>query len=251
MKKILVTNDDGVRSEGIHALAEALKPLGEVTVVGAADRGERDRSRVDAAPPAPDGAPRRRRLRGRRHADRLRQHRHHAALQAERRDARPRRLGHQQGLQPRRRCDVLGDRGGGARGSVARDSRHRGLARTEPRRVRLHAPPRRPARRLPQLVLRARPDSLALFSTSTCRRDNQRACASPSRPSAITSPSSTSASIRASKPYYWIEEGEDAWEPHDRSDYQAVKDGYVSVTPLQPDLTAYDELTTLGALLKL
>ena len=34
MKKILVTNDDGVRSEGIHALAEALKPLGEVTVVG-------------------------------------------------------------------------------------------------------------------------------------------------------------------------------------------------------------------------
>ncbi len=54
-----------------------------------------------------------------------------------------------------------------------------------------------------------------------------------------------------SKPYYWIEEGEDSWEPHDQSDYQAVKDGYVSVTPLQPDLTAYDELTRLGALLKL
>jgi 5'-nucleotidase len=42
--------------------------------------------------------------------------------------------------------------------------------------------------------------------------------------------------------YYWIEEGQDEWEPHDRSDYQAVKDGYISVTPLQPDLTAYDEL---------
>jgi len=53
------------------------------------------------------------------------------------------------------------------------------------------------------------------------------------------------------KPYYWIEEGEDAWEPHDRSDYQAVKDGYVSVTPLQPDLTAYDELAALQALLSL
>ena len=39
----------------------------------------------------------------------------------------------------------------------------------------------------------------------------------------------------SSTPHYWIEEGEDAWEPHDRSDYQAVKDGYVSVTPLQPD----------------
>jgi 5'-nucleotidase len=41
------------------------------------------------------------------------------------------------------------------------------------------------------------------------------------------------------KPYYWIEEGQDEWQPHDRSDYQAVRDGYVSVTPLQPDLTAH------------
>src|SRR5256712_13367542 len=44
------------------------------------------------------------------------------------------------------------------------------------------------------------------------------------------------------RPYYWIEEGQNEWEPHDRSDYQAVRDGYVSVTPLQPDLTAYDAL---------
>jgi 5'-nucleotidase len=51
------------------------------------------------------------------------------------------------------------------------------------------------------------------------------------------------------KPYYWIEEGEDSWEPHDQSDYRAVKDGYVSVTPLQPDLTAYDEIAALKALL--
>jgi len=42
--------------------------------------------------------------------------------------------------------------------------------------------------------------------------------------------------------YYWIEEGEDEWEPHDRSDYQAVRDGYVSVTPLHPDLTAHHAL---------
>jgi 5'-nucleotidase len=51
------------------------------------------------------------------------------------------------------------------------------------------------------------------------------------------------------RPYYWIEEGEDSWEPHDQSDYQAVKDGYVSVTPLQPDLTAYDEMAALKTLL--
>jgi len=44
------------------------------------------------------------------------------------------------------------------------------------------------------------------------------------------------------RPYFWIEEGQNEWEPHDRSDYQAVRDGYVSVTPLHPDLTAYGAL---------
>jgi 5'-nucleotidase len=50
------------------------------------------------------------------------------------------------------------------------------------------------------------------------------------------------------RPYYWIEEGQNEWEPHDRSDYQAVRDGYVSVTPLQPDLTAHDALAAVEAL---
>ena len=47
------------------------------------------------------------------------------------------------------------------------------------------------------------------------------------------------------RPYYWIEEGQNDWEPHDRSDYQAVRDGYISVTPLQPDLTDYAALGRL------
>ena len=42
--------------------------------------------------------------------------------------------------------------------------------------------------------------------------------------------------------YYWIEEGENEWEPHDRSDYQAVRDGYISITPLHPDMTAHQVL---------
>ena len=42
--------------------------------------------------------------------------------------------------------------------------------------------------------------------------------------------------------YFWIEEGQNEWHPHDRSDYQAVRDGYVSVTPLHPDLTAHHAL---------
>ena len=49
--------------------------------------------------------------------------------------------------------------------------------------------------------------------------------------------------------YYWIEEGENDWEPHDRSDYQAVKDGYVSVTPLQLDLTAHASIGLIETLL--
>ena len=48
--------------------------------------------------------------------------------------------------------------------------------------------------------------------------------------------------------YYWIEEGENDWEPHDRSDYQAVRDGYISITPLQPDLTAHDALSYVEGL---
>jgi 5'-nucleotidase len=50
------------------------------------------------------------------------------------------------------------------------------------------------------------------------------------------------------KPYYWIEEGIDAWAAHDRSDYHACKDGYISVTLLQPDMTAHDALESLGDL---
>ena len=42
--------------------------------------------------------------------------------------------------------------------------------------------------------------------------------------------------------YYWLGEGLDTWEPHDRSDYQAVRDGYISITPLQSDMTAHQSM---------
>jgi 5'-nucleotidase len=49
--------------------------------------------------------------------------------------------------------------------------------------------------------------------------------------------------------WYWIEEGQNDWEPHDRSDYQAVKvEGLVSVTPLHPDLTHYAALESVESL---
>ncbi len=47
-------------------------------------------------------------------------------------------------------------------------------------------------------------------------------------------------------PYYWIEEALDEYHPDSgRSDYEAVMAGFTSVTPLQPDMTAYDVLETL------
>ena len=46
--------------------------------------------------------------------------------------------------------------------------------------------------------------------------------------------------------YYWIEEALDEYHPDSgRSDYEAVMEGYASVTPLQPDMTAYDMLERL------
>jgi len=45
--------------------------------------------------------------------------------------------------------------------------------------------------------------------------------------------------------YYWIDEAVDEWERNPASDYHAVREGYISVTPLQPDLTAHDALAAV------
>jgi 5'-nucleotidase len=50
------------------------------------------------------------------------------------------------------------------------------------------------------------------------------------------------------QPYFWIEEAQDDWQPHDRSDYQAICDGFVAVTPVQPDLTDHAALAEVDAL---
>ena len=44
------------------------------------------------------------------------------------------------------------------------------------------------------------------------------------------------------RPYFWVEEGQNEWHPHDLSDYEMVRDGYVSVTPLHLDMTAHHVL---------
>jgi 5'/3'-nucleotidase len=44
------------------------------------------------------------------------------------------------------------------------------------------------------------------------------------------------------QPYFWIEEAEEFWQTDPRSDYQAIRDGVASVTPLHPDLTHHSAL---------
>jgi 5'-nucleotidase len=52
------------------------------------------------------------------------------------------------------------------------------------------------------------------------------------------------------QPYYWIEEALDDWHPGGgRSDYEAVMEGFVSVTPLQADLTDFDAMESLEELM--
>ena len=51
------------------------------------------------------------------------------------------------------------------------------------------------------------------------------------------------------RPYYWIDEAQDEWEADERSDYQAVRAGYISITPLQPDLTAHRAIRSVERLL--
>jgi 5'-nucleotidase len=49
--------------------------------------------------------------------------------------------------------------------------------------------------------------------------------------------------------YFWIEEASDDWEHDEASDHRAVSEGFISVTPLQPDLTDHDAMPLVKQLL--
>jgi 5'-nucleotidase len=49
------------------------------------------------------------------------------------------------------------------------------------------------------------------------------------------------------RPYFWIEEGRDRWVSDDTSDISAVRRGLVSITPLQADTTHHAVLPMLRA----
>jgi 5'-nucleotidase len=48
--------------------------------------------------------------------------------------------------------------------------------------------------------------------------------------------------------YYWIGEGEDEWVADEAADCTAIRAGYVSVTPLQSDMTAVDAVAFVKGL---
>lgn len=50
------------------------------------------------------------------------------------------------------------------------------------------------------------------------------------------------------RPYFWIEEAEDDWQADPRSDHQAIRDGCISVTALQPDLSDHTALAHVESL---
>jgi 5'/3'-nucleotidase len=56
------------------------------------------------------------------------------------------------------------------------------------------------------------------------------------------SESITRANDPSGREYFWIGGGKAAWQGTNESDFQAVEDGYVSVTPLHLDLTNYELL---------
>lgn len=49
------------------------------------------------------------------------------------------------------------------------------------------------------------------------------------------------------RPIYWIGGGSAEWRGEPDSDFQAVREGYISVTPLHLDLTHHDRLSSAGA----
>ena len=240
MPKILVTNDDGVHSEGLHALADALRPLGEVTVVaphieasaiGHALTLRRPLRLQEVGPQVfeVDGTPTDCVNIGVTHIYREKPDlvvsginkgynlgddvTYSGTVAGAMEGA---LLGIPSIAVSLERCHGAYDFGpsAAAAAAVAELVLRRGLAaRTF---LNINVPPGAP--RGARITVQARRNHVTVVDARIDPRN---------------------------QPYYWIEEGQNEWEPHDRSDYQAVKDGFVSITPLQPDLTAYDLLDAL------
>ena len=206
MPRILVTNDDGVRSEGLRALADALRPLGEVTVVAP----------IMEASAIGHALTLRRPLRIETFDD------HTFAVDGTPTDCV--NIGVITILKGLPDLVVSGINKGWNLGD---DVTYSGTVAG--RILQSGLPPRT---FLNVNMPDGRPKGFRL--TTQAKRNHVTSVAEKEDP--------------RGQPYFWIEEGQNHWEPDTRSDYQAVVDGFVSVTPLHSDLTNRGALEVLGAI---
>ena len=132
-----------------------------------------------------------------------------------------------------------------ARRRAARRAGHRGVAAADGRAVRLR-PGRRGGRALAAQVLRQGLPPRTLLNVNVPRGTLQGVKVTVQGMRNHVTKVAASMDPRG-RPYYWIEEGEDIYADGDRADHVAVREGYVSVTPLQPDLTALRRAGLVGS----
>jgi 5'-nucleotidase len=237
MPRILLTNDDGVHSEGILALAEALAPLGEVTVVAPIQEASAIGHALTLRRPlrlehvrkdvyAVDGTP----------TDCVNVAIAHVL------NGKPDLIvsGINKGWNLGDDVTYSGTVSGALEGallgipSLAFSTQNKGNHFD-------FAPAARSAFTLAEAVLGREMPKFTLLNINVPFGPNKgfRATVQAKRNHVTVVSKRIDPRDRA---YYWIEEGENTWEPHDRSDYQAVRDGYISITPLHPDMTAHSAL---------
>ncbi len=244
MPRILITNDDGVHSEGIRVLAEALAPLGEVTVVAPVQEISaighaltlRRPLRLDAVRPgvyAVDGTP----------TDCVNVAIAHVL------HGKPDLIvsGINKGWNLGDDVTYSGTVAGALEGALLGIA-SLAISAQSGEDVCEFAPSARAAATLAEAVLERGLPQFTLLNINVPFGPNKgfRATVQAKRNHVTEVSERFDPRNRA---YYWIEQGDNHWEPRDRSDYQAVHDGYISITPLHPDMTAHDVLGYVEGLL--
>jgi 5'-nucleotidase len=88
------------------------------------------------------------------------------------------------------------------------------------------------------------PDTLLNINLPPCRADDVRGVRLTRLGRRVYSNSITPMRDPYGRQIYWIGGGNVAWQGPDDSDFRAIADGYISVTPLHLDLTHRDVLAT-------
>ena len=247
MPLILVTNDDGVTSEGIHALADAMKPLGDVLVVAPLQEASAIGHALTLRRPLRIETDQRRRLRRRRHADRLRQ----PGVRDPAEEQLPDLVvsGINKGWNLGDDITYSGTVSGALEGALLGPP---GIAVSVKRTPTYDfGPSAAAAAKVAAAVLEARPAAAHASSTSTCPAGTPKGMRVTTQAKRNHVTKIDARTDPRGGAYYWIEEALDEYHPDSgRTDHEAVKDGLRSVTPLQPDMTAYEVLEQLVAHLK-